>query len=130
MVNINEKPTKNQSRSVFVCNGASNHSNYDRAEYDYYATEPKAVELFLDAFEKDNALADSIDHNIWECACGENHIANVLRCRGYNVRTSDIVDRIGGNSGIEIIDFLESGGGGISGRHCHQSALQVRCGVC
>ena len=28
--------------------GASNHTDKDRAAYDYYATEPKAVEKLLD----------------------------------------------------------------------------------
>ena len=54
-----------------------------RQEHDYYATEPIAVKLLLNQ--------ECFDQNIWECASGENHIANVLKEYGYNVRTSDIV---------------------------------------
>ena len=44
--------------------------------------------------------------NIWEPACGGNHLANVLKARGYNVRCSDIIDRLHDGT-IEVIDFLE-----------------------
>ena len=54
-----------------------------RQEHNYYATEPIAVKLLLNQ--------ECFDQNIWECASGENHIANVLKEYGYNVRTSDIV---------------------------------------
>lgn len=57
----------------------------DREQHDFYATEPKAVELLLDEerFQKD----------ILEPCCGLNHIADVLKSRGYQVRTSDLIDR-------------------------------------
>ena len=68
----------------------------DREQHDFYATEPKAVELLLDEerFQKD----------ILEPCCGMNHIANVLESRGYLVTTSDLVDR---GVGAEIKDFFE-----------------------
>lgn len=57
----------------------------DREQHDFYATEPKAVELLLDEerFQKD----------ILEPCCGLNHIADVLKSREYQVRTSDLIDR-------------------------------------
>lgn len=63
---------------------------------DYYATEPKAVEILLE-YEKFN-------HYIWEPACGGGHISKVLINNGYNVKSSDIIDR--GLEGAEIADFL------------------------
>ena len=33
------------AKSVFTCNGSSNHSEEERQVNDYYATEPKAIEL-------------------------------------------------------------------------------------
>lgn len=42
--------------------GATNLSKNDRAEEDYYATEPKAVRMLL-GLEK-------FEGKIWECACG------------------------------------------------------------
>ena len=49
-------------KSIFVCNGSSNHSQEERQVNDYYATEPKAVELLLER--------EKFSKTIWECACG------------------------------------------------------------
>ena len=84
------------AKSVFVCNGASNHATEARETHDYYATEPKAVELLLQK-EKFNSY-------IWEPACGGGHISEVLKKYNYNVKSSDIIDR--GYEGTQIIDFL------------------------
>lgn len=84
------------AKSAFVCNGASNHSNEERQQHDYYATEPKAVEILL---EQENFGA-----YVWECACGEGHISEILKANGYRVKSSDLYDR--GYEGTEIIDFL------------------------
>ena len=46
-----------------------------REENDFYATNPNTVELFLNEFHKDNKL----EGNILECACGQGHIAKVLK---------------------------------------------------
>lgn len=85
-------------KSIFTCNGANNHSKAERETFDYYATEPRALELLLDK-EKFNS-------SVWECACGELHLSNVLKQHGYNVRNSDLVDRLH-NGSIEVIDFLD-----------------------
>ena len=85
------------TRSVFVCNGASNHTKEERQEDDYYATEPRAVGLLLSK--------EHFNSNIWECACGEGHLSDVLKAAGYTVFSSDIVDR--GYKETEIINFLE-----------------------
>ena len=68
-----------------------------RQENDYYATEPIAVKLLLNQ--------EKFDCNIWECASGQNHIADVLKKYGYNVRTSDIVKR---TPTTEKMDFLRT----------------------
>lgn len=81
--------------SVFKTLGSSSHADHGRGDRDYYATEPKAVELLLEN--------ETFDRNVWECASGENHIADVLRAHGYAVRTSDIVAR---TPMTETFDFL------------------------
>lgn len=86
------------AKSVYTCNGASNHSNGEREENDYYATEPRAVELLLE-----NELFSPY---VWECACGEGHISKVLKAHWYKVKSSDLYDR--GYEGTEIIDFLKT----------------------
>ena len=83
------------SGSVYGTLGASNHSETEREANDYYATSPKAVEMLLEKEE--------FSRYIWECASGEDHIANVLREHGHDVRCTDIIDRTGHT---EVLDFL------------------------
>ncbi len=96
---INEnKDWIGNKKSTFVTLGASSHSEGEREEHDYYATEPKAIELLLEQ--------EDFNKNIWECAVGEWHLADVLVDRGYNVIGSDIIKR--GNHNTKIIDFLNT----------------------
>lgn len=81
---------------VFTTIGASNHSEKERHKDDYYATDPKAVELLLEN--------ETFNHSIWECACGEGHIAKVLESNGYSVISTDLIDR---GYGVGGIDFLK-----------------------
>lgn len=85
------------AKSIFVCNGASNHTQEQRQVDDYYATEPRAVEILLEV--------EQFVPYIWECACGGGHMARVLQEHGYKVKCSDIIDR--GYEGTEIVDFLQ-----------------------
>ena len=71
--------------------------NPDREENDYYATDPIAVNKLLDS-------GVTLAPNLWECACGEGHLAKRLIEHGYNVLSTDKVDRGYG----EIEDFLLS----------------------
>lgn len=90
--------TKNwtgNSNSIYKTLGASNHTDKERQNEDYYATTPKAAELLLEL--------ETFSPNIWECACGEGHLSKVFESKGYNVRSSDLMDR--GFGEIET-DFL------------------------
>ena len=80
--------------SIYKTLGASNHTEKEREANDYYATEPKAAELLLEVEE--------FSPFIWECACGEGHLAEVFKAHGYHVVASDIVDRGYG----QVLDFL------------------------
>lgn len=88
--------TGNQN-SIFKTLGASNHVDAEREEHDYYATEPRAVEILLEN--------EFFSPYVWECACGEGHISEVLENAGHKVKSSDIIDR--GYKNTEIIDFLK-----------------------
>lgn len=85
------------AKSVFVCNGASNHTDEEREQHDYYATEPKALELLLEK--------EQFGSYVWECACGEGHLSEVLKKHDYKVKSSDLYDR--GYETTEIVDFLK-----------------------
>ncbi len=57
----------------------------ERELNDFYATEPKAAELLLQVEPELN--------NIWECACGQGHLAKVFDKYGKLAKASDLVNR-------------------------------------
>lgn len=81
---------------------ASNHSQDERQEDDFYATSPKALEKFLDKIKEDGI---TLNEPIWECACGAGHLSKVLESHGYKVMSTDLIDRGFGKGNI---DFLTS----------------------
>ncbi len=70
---------------IFTPLGASNHTKKERAELDFYATDPIAIDKLL-------TVEDPCPH-IWECACGDGHLSKRLEEKGYHVFSSDIVQR-------------------------------------
>lgn len=85
--------------SIYSTLGASNHSRTERQNEDYYATEPKAMELLLSE--------ETFAPHVWECACGEGHLSKVLEKHGYDVESTDLIYRGYGRQK----DFLKTEGG-------------------
>ena len=83
--------------SVYKTLGASNHTDKEREKDDYYATDPIAIDKLL-TVERPN-------ENVWECACGAGHLSERLKERGYNVLSTDIIDR-GYSDTYKLLDFL------------------------
>lgn len=83
------------SNSIYKTLGASNHTNKEREQNDFYATEPKAAELLLEL--------ETFSNNIWECACGTGCLSEVFKKAGYNVMSSDLIDRGYGKGGIDFL---------------------------
>ena len=81
---------------IFKTMGASNHVEEIREENDFYATQPKATELLL--------KLENFSPLIWECACGQGHMSEVLKDQGYRVKSTDVIDR---GYGDGIVDFLQ-----------------------
>lgn len=90
------KDWNGNKNSIFKTLGASNHTDKERQNDDYYATEPAAAEWLM-------KLEEFNGEPIWECASGENHLADVFKEYGFTVRTSDIVKR---TPKTEVLDFL------------------------
>lgn len=90
------KDWRGDSNSIWKTLGASNHTEKERQQDDYYATDPIAVNKLLNV--------EKPYERIWECACGEGHLSKRLSDLGYEVISSDIVDR--GYPGTKVIDFL------------------------
>lgn len=80
----NEDWTGN-SRSTHATLGARNYAHNERETNDYYATEPKAAQLLMEV--------ETFSPLIWECACGEGHLAKEFEKAGYSVYATDLVDR-------------------------------------
>lgn len=93
----NQKDWVGNMNSIFRTLGATNHAEGERQQHDYYATEPKAMELLLDE--------ETFHHEIWECACGEGHLAKVLENHGHDVIGTDLIYR--GYGDDEPMNFLE-----------------------
>lgn len=82
---------------TFVVMGATSHSKGEREKYDYYATDPVAVEELL--------KVETFNNYIWECVYGEGHIGDVLENNGYKVYKTDIVER--SRPLDKILDFIK-----------------------
>ena len=81
--------------SIFKTLGASNHTDKEREENDYYATEPKAVRLLTEI--------EDFHFRIWEPACGEGHLSEELKRLNFKVYSTDLIDR---GYGDDFFDFL------------------------
>ena len=73
------------------------NSKGDREKDDFYPTPKNATQALLDR--------QKFDGNIYECACGNGAMSKVMIDNGYNVYSSDLIDRGYGETGI---DFLKS----------------------
>jgi hypothetical protein len=80
-------------------NTMGNFRRSDAEPNDYYATEPRAVELLLEQ--------ERFSELIWEPACGEGHISKVLEEHGHSVISTDLIDR---GYGLGGRDFLKENG--------------------
>jgi hypothetical protein len=85
------------SNSIYKTLGASNHTDKDREINDYYATEPKAIDLLCQV--------EDFSGLVWEPACGGGHMSEALKKNGYAVYSTDLINRGYGEAGI---DFLMS----------------------
>ena len=87
-------------RTTFATLGASNHADHDRAEHDYYATEPLAADLICGV--------ERFNGGIWENCCGEGHLSKRFREVGYDVVDTDLIDRGYGTGGVDFFECKEA----------------------
>ena len=85
------------SKATFTTLGASNHSDYERAEHDFYASSPKAIDELYKVIEKPLVA--------WECACGAGHLSKRMEQLGSEVISTDLIDR---GYGVGGVDFLQA----------------------
>ena len=83
---------------VNKCNsGVENRTKTSREINDFYATHPQAIEELL--------KVEKFSPNVWECACGQGHLSEVLKNHGYQVKSTDLIDRGYGEGNV---DFLKT----------------------
>lgn len=73
------------TNSVFKTLGASNHSDAERESKDFYATDPRAIDLLIKKVW--------LPKQILEPACGSGCLSVRLEELGHDVKSYDIVDR-------------------------------------
>ena len=78
-------------------NGTNRFTGSKRAAHDFYPTPPEAVKALLSVEE--------FEGDIWEPACWDWAISKELQNAGYNVVSTDLIDRGFVNGGS---DFLKS----------------------
>lgn len=91
------KDWSGNQNSIYKTLGASNHVDHDRAENDFYATDPKAIDLLL--------TRETPSLYVWECACGQGHLAKRLEELKYNVISTDLIDRGYGIAPLNFFNF-------------------------
>ena len=89
------KKVENPKDVIFMF-GGKGVTKEQRETYDYYATDPIAVDYLL-KYEK-------FDNKVWECACGNGNISKKLEEYGYNVKSTDLIYRGFGEK--ESVNFL------------------------
>jgi len=104
------------ARSVVGCLGASNHSSGARQIHDFYATDPIAAEWLL--------KLEKFNHNIWEPAVGQGHLAKPFMEAGYEVKCTDLIDRGFGQGGIDFLACTEKWSGDIITNPPYKYALE------
>ena len=80
--------------------GFTSHSTYEREKNDFYSTDPREVEKLLER--------EIFEGTIWECACGNGAMSEVLRKHyPYSVFSSDLYDRGYGVTGENFLTSTE-----------------------
>lgn len=95
------KDWKGNGNSIFKTLGASNHTDKEREEDDFYATDPVAVDLLLDY------RGITMSEWVWEPSCGSGCLSERLRQRGHEVVSTDLVYRGYGDGGVNFFEQRE-----------------------
>lgn len=74
---------------------AAQDPNYVREKDDFFPTPLRAVEALL--------AAERFDGRVWEPACGDGAISRPFEAAGYEVVSTDLVDRGYGQHGVDFL---------------------------
>ena len=82
---MDKKDWTGDGNSIWKTLGASNHTDKDREQDDFYATDPEVIDKLL--------TVETPNRRIWECAAGAGHLVERLREYGHDVYATDIKER-------------------------------------
>lgn len=94
------KDWSGNKKSIFKIIAASNHSDTERESNDFYATEPKAIDALL-AYK-----GLQLPNVIWEPSCGTGELSKRLIEKGYDVISTDLIDRGYGMGGVNFFEQI------------------------
>lgn len=106
MIDIAKDWTGNNN-SIYKTLGASNHTDKERENDDFYATDPIAINVLIEDG------GEVFNNNIWEPACGQGHLSERLKEYGYEVHSTDLVDRGYGTGNVNFLTYDEPWNGDI-----------------
>lgn len=109
---MSQSKTANQdwtgnNKTPFSTIGASNHTDAERQEHDYYATDPIAIDLLAQTGFFNNV------RSVLEPACGGGHLAEAMRERGILVTATDLYNHNYGRWGIDFFSWEKYNGDAI-----------------
>jgi len=84
---MDNKDWSGNKKSVFSTLGASSHSDNDRANKDYYATDLNAFKYLIDEGEVE------LSPVVLEPCAGGGHLSEQIKSYGYEVVSKDIIER-------------------------------------
>ena len=103
---MTEIPIEKSFRLVIGSRGET-----ERDAHDFYATDPAAAEWLM--------KIEDLAPDIWECACGDGHLAKVFERHGKRVRATDLIQRSYGIGG----GGLSAAARGVGRRYCNESTF-------
>lgn len=95
----------NNTRATFSTLGASNHVDHEREKDDFYATDPKAIDILMSV--------EQFNGPILEPACGMGHMSKRLEHYGIFVASTDLINRGYGTTGVNFLTEFKSWSGNI-----------------
>lgn len=101
-----EKEWNGNSRAACYCYAVKKkNSDSVREQDDFYATDPKALQMLLKAAPDIFYIYREMGWKIWEPACGNGNLSKCLQENGFVVLSTDLKDRGYGKCGV---DFLKA----------------------
>ena len=86
--------------NIYACNHRK--SEDEVADHDLYCTHPESIQLFLNKCKQRNFI---LPHKIWEPCCGLGSISDELVSAGYDVLSTDLIDRGYGEGNIDFLSL-------------------------